>query len=169
MILLAATVPVTPFAAWIFPSLALSTLVNAGAIALIVPAAHLIRNTVRKEKAPFRLRYSGCTPVPGNDPTRHFGFVTEEITDGDPISRNFLPAASSIRALRKNSALSIRKLRESPEKFAKELDLYRRSGRRLDHLRRSLYDPDHPRPPPRACRTQSVGCHSASSHVNSVV
>lgn len=67
-------------------------------------------------------------PVPGDDLTRHFGFVAEEITDGDPISRNFLPAASSIRALKKNSALSIRNLRVSPEKYAKELDLYWRSG-----------------------------------------
>ena len=49
MILLAATVPVNPFAAWLFPSLALSTLVNAGVIALLVPAALLIRNTIRKE------------------------------------------------------------------------------------------------------------------------
>ena len=55
MILLAATVPVNPFAAWLFPSLALSTLVNAGVIALLVPAALLIRNTIRKEHAPFWL------------------------------------------------------------------------------------------------------------------
>lgn len=127
MILLAATVPITPFAAWIFPSLALSTLVNAGVIALIVPAALLIRNTIRKEKAPFWLRCSGM-PVPGDSLTRYFGFVAEEITDGDPIARTFLPAASSIRALKKNSALSIRNLRESPEKFSSELDLYRRAG-----------------------------------------
>ncbi|MDE2523333.1 MAG: hypothetical protein O0X93_09310 [Methanocorpusculum sp.] len=127
MILLAATVPVTPFAAWIFPSLALATLVNAGIIALIVPAALLTRNTIRKEQAPFWLRCSGM-PVPGETLTRHFGFIAEEITDGDPITRTFLPAASSIRALKKNSALSIRNLRESPEKFTRELELYQRCG-----------------------------------------
>ncbi len=128
MILLAATVPVTPFAAWIFPSLALSTLVNAGVIALVVPLVLLIRNTARKEKAPFWLMCSGM-PVPGYEITAHFGFVAEEITDGDPVTRKFLPAASSIRALKKNSALSIRNLREYPDKYKKELDLYRASGR----------------------------------------
>lgn len=127
LILLAATVPVTPFAAWIFPSLALSTLVNAGVIALVVPAALLIRNTVRKEKAPFWLMCSGM-PVPGDALTRYFGFVAEEITDGNPLSRTFLPAASSVRALKKSSALSIRNLREHPEQFAQELALYRKAG-----------------------------------------
>ena len=102
MILLAATVPVNPFAAWLFPSLALSTLVNAGVIALLVPAALLIRNTIRKEHAPFWLMCSGMQ-VAGDSLTRYFGFVAEEITDGDPISRRFLPAASSIRALKENS------------------------------------------------------------------
>ncbi|HJK65561.1 MAG TPA: prepilin peptidase [Methanocorpusculum sp.] len=128
MILLAATVPVNPFAAWLFPSLALSTLVNAGVIALLVPAALLIRNTIRKEHAPFWLMCSGMQ-VAGDSLTRNFGFVAEEITDGDPISRRFLPAASSIRALKENSACSIRNLREHPERFEKELELYRKAGR----------------------------------------
>ena len=110
------------------PSLALSTLVNAGVIALLVPAALLIRNTIRKEHAPFWLMCSGMQ-VAGDSLTRHFGFVAEEITDGDPISRRFLPAASSMNALKEDSACSIRNLREHPERFAKELDLYRRAGR----------------------------------------
>ena len=128
MILLAATVPVNPFAVWLFPSLALSTLVNAGVIALLVPAALLIRNTIRKEHAPFWLMCSGMQ-VAGDSLTRYFGFVAEEITDGDPISRRFLSAASSIRALKENSACSIRNLREHPERFEKELELYRKAGR----------------------------------------
>ncbi|MDV0443270.1 A24 family peptidase C-terminal domain-containing protein [Methanorbis rubei] len=127
MILLAATVPITPFAAWIVPSLALSTLLNASVIALLVPLALLIQNILRKEKAPFWLMCSGMQ-VPGDTITKHFGFVAEEITDGDPITREFLPASSSIRALKKNSALSIRNLRECPEEYASELDLYRRAG-----------------------------------------
>ena len=65
MILLAATVPVNPFAAWLFPSLALSTLVNAGVIALLVPAALLIRNTIRKEppSAKNTPRSGSCVPA----------------------------------------------------------------------------------------------------------
>ncbi|MDV0440874.1 A24 family peptidase C-terminal domain-containing protein [Methanorbis furvi] len=127
MILLAATVPVTPFAIWIVPSLALSTLLNAGVIALLIPLALLIQNILRRQKAPFWLMCSGM-PVSGDTITRHFGFVAEEITDGDEITREFLPASSSVRALKKSSALSIRNLREYPEKYANELDLYRRAG-----------------------------------------
>ena len=67
--------------------------------------------------------------VAGDSLTRYFGFVAEEITDGDPISRRFLSAASSIRALKENSACSIRNLREHPERFEKELELYRKAGR----------------------------------------
>jgi preflagellin peptidase FlaK len=47
------TVPMTPFAGWIVPSLSLSTLVNAGVIALIVPLVLLFWNLFRKKKRRF--------------------------------------------------------------------------------------------------------------------
>lgn len=127
MMLLSVTVPVTPFAASLFPSLALSSLVNAGVIALIVPVFLLLRNTLRKNHAPFWLMCSGM-PVPGESITQYFGFVAEEIADGDPVSRRFLPAASSIFSLQKSSGRSIRNLRESPDQYAADLARYRRAG-----------------------------------------
>ncbi|HJJ49976.1 MAG TPA: hypothetical protein O0X01_00410 [Methanocorpusculum sp.] len=128
LILLSLVVPVTPFAEWIFPSLALSSLVNGAVFALIVPIVFLIRNLAAKNKAPFWLMCSG-KPVPGDSITKYFGFVSEEITEKDGIiSRNFSRAHSSIRALRTQSEMSIRNLRENPDTYASNLDLYKKAG-----------------------------------------
>ncbi len=128
LILLSLVVPVTPFAAWIFPSLSLSTLVNGAVFALVVPVFFLVRNLVLKNRAPFWLMCSG-KPVPGESLTKYFGFISEEITEENGvISRKFCRAHSSISALRNQSDLSIRNLRENPEKYASKLALYRKAG-----------------------------------------
>ena len=128
MLLLSLMVPVTPFAAWIFPSLALSSLVNGAVFALIVPVVFLIRNLALKNKAPFWLMCSG-KPVPGDSITEYFGFVSEDITEENGvISRKFSRAHSSISALRTQSGMSIRNLREDPETYAQQLELYAKSG-----------------------------------------
>ena len=128
LILLSLVVPVTPFAEWIFPSLALSSLVNGAVFALIVPIVFLIRNLAAKNKAPFWLMCSG-KPVPGDSITKYFGFVSEEITEKNGIiSRNFSRAHSSIRALRTQSDMSIRNLRENPDTYASKLKLYKKAG-----------------------------------------
>jgi len=128
MILLSLAVPITPFADWIFPSLALSSLVNGAVFALIVPIVFLIRNIVLKNKAPFWLMCSG-KPVPGDAITNYFGFVSEDITEENGvISRKFCRAHSSIRALRTQSGLSIRNLREDPKTYARQLELYAKAG-----------------------------------------
>ncbi|HKL98248.1 MAG TPA: A24 family peptidase C-terminal domain-containing protein [Methanocorpusculum sp.] len=128
LILLSLVVPVTPFAEWIFPSLALSSLVNGAVFALIVPIVFLIRNLVAKNKAPFWLMCSG-KPVPGDSITKYFGFVSEEITEKNgTISRNFSRAHSSIRALRTQSDMSIRNLRENPDTYSSKLKLYKKAG-----------------------------------------
>ncbi len=128
LILLSLAVPVTPFAAWIFPSLALSSLVNGAVFALIIPVVFLIRNLASKNKAPFWLMCSG-KPVPGDSITEYFGFVSEDITEENGvISRNFSRAHSSIRALRTQSDMSIRNLREDPDTYASKLELYAKAG-----------------------------------------
>jgi len=128
MILLSLAVPITPFAGWIFPSLAISSLVNGAVFALIVPVVFLIRNLALKNKAPFWLMCSG-KPVPGDSITNYFGFVSEDITEENGvISRKFSRAHSSIRALRTQSDMSIRNLREDPDTFAAKLELYAKAG-----------------------------------------
>jgi archaeal preflagellin peptidase FlaK len=124
LILLALTVPVTPFAAYIFPSLAVSSIVNAGLIILIVPVFYLVSNIIHKNKAPFWLMCSG-RPVPGPEVTRYFGFIAEEITEtGDGIVRKFCPVSDAFSSLRTHSARMIRVLRENPEKYADDIARY---------------------------------------------
>ncbi|MDO5843961.1 MAG: A24 family peptidase C-terminal domain-containing protein [Methanocorpusculum sp.] len=129
MILLALVVPVTPFADWIFPSLAISSIINAGIVVLIVPVVSFIRNLISKNKAPFWLMCSGM-PVEGSSITKYFGFVSELITEEDgKINREFCRPRSSINALRESSSLSLRELRENPDKYKEQLDLYAKSGK----------------------------------------
>lgn len=129
MILLALVVPVTPFADWIFPSLAISTIINAGIIVLIIPIFSLIRNYVKGEKAPLWLMCSGM-PVDGKNITKFFGFVSEEITEEDgKIVRKFCKSKSSITALRESNHQSLRELRENPEKYKDELEIYAKAGK----------------------------------------
>lgn len=126
LILLSLTVPVTPFAAWTFPSLAVSAIVNASVLAALIPAALLLSNTLKNNHAPFWLKCSGL-PVPGSEITRHFGFIAEKLTDGDPLTREFLPARSSVRTLSKNPELIIRNLRDHPDTYAEQIELCRKA------------------------------------------
>jgi len=128
LILLSLTVPVTPFVAWIFPSLALSSLINAGILSLIVPVSFLIYNAIKKNKAPFWIRCSGF-PVKGEEITKHHGFIAEDIKveRNGTITRSFRRISRSVNALsKKSAALHTRKLRENPEEYKKELENYRK-------------------------------------------
>lgn len=126
MILICLTVPVTPFATWIFPSLALSSIINAGVVVLILPVVFLIRNLILRNRAPFWLMCSGM-PVEGKEVSKHFGFVSEEISQKDgAIVRRFCKPQSSVFALKNGSKLSIRELRENPDEYGELLELYAR-------------------------------------------
>lgn len=129
LILLSIAVPVTPFAAWIFPSLTVSSLINAGIVVLIVPVVCLILNLARGNRAPFWLMCSG-RPVPGDEVSRHFGFIAEDITEQDgAISRTFSPVSDAFSSLRRHSSKMTRMLAENPEEYASELALYAKAGR----------------------------------------
>lgn len=112
LILLSLAVPVTPFAAWIFPSLAVSVIVNAGVFSLIVPVACLLYNLGKKNYAPFWLMCSG-RPVSGAEVCRHFGFIAEN-QGGD---RRFVTFLESLTVLKTCPEKNIRNLRENPQDY----------------------------------------------------
>ncbi|HJJ48828.1 MAG TPA: hypothetical protein O0X39_07580 [Methanocorpusculum sp.] len=128
MILLSLAVPVTPFAAYYFPSLAVSSIINAGVLVLLVSLVLLLRNLIAKNKAPFWLMISGM-PVSGEKITKYFGFISEKIgrdKDGT-ITREFVRVTDTVTALKNGQ--SIRALREKPEDYTKELALYASAGK----------------------------------------
>ena len=123
LILLSLTVPVTPFAAYVFPSLAVSALVNAGVLTLFIPVVFLSYNIIRKNRAPFLLMCSG-RPVSGKSAKEQFGFVAETIyEDNGEIQKRFVSACDMIFSLRKNPERNTRHLREEPKKYAEMISL----------------------------------------------
>jgi hypothetical protein len=64
----------------------------------------------------------------GGDIPKQFGFIAEKIEEDNPIDREFLPAASSLHALKKKYRSFDPQPSRALEKYAKELELYRRDG-----------------------------------------
>lgn len=117
LILLSLTVPVTPFAEWIFPSLAVSTVVNAGVLTLAVPIFCLAYNIARKNRAPFWLMCS-ARPVRGSEVIKHFGFIAENIfEDKTGVQKSFVNLKDSLFSLRQSPRMNTRCLRDEPEKY----------------------------------------------------
>ena len=123
LILLSLTVPATPFAAYVFPSLAVSALVNAGVLTLFVPAIFLSYNIFRKNRAPFHLMCSG-RPISGSCAKDKFGFIAEDISEENgEVQKRFVSVCDMIFSLRKNPERNTRNLREEPKKYAEMISL----------------------------------------------
>lgn len=123
LILLSLTVPVTPFAAYLFPSLAVSALVNAGVLTLFVPVIFLSYNIISKNRAQFHLMCSG-RPVSGRCAKDKFGFIAEDISyENGEIQKRFVSTCDMVFSLRKNPERNTRHLREEPKKYAEMISL----------------------------------------------
>ena len=125
LVLLALTVPVSPFAESVFPSLALSSIVNACILSMIVPAVFLVYNAVKKNKAPFLTRASGF-PVNGAEILNYHGFIAEDVAEENDgtIRRTFAKLNAS--ALRTDKDKFLRNLRERQQAYRYEIGLYQR-------------------------------------------
>ena len=122
LVLLSLAVPVTPFAAWIFPSLAVSALVNAGILSLAVPLFCLGYNLCKGNRAPFWVMCSG-TPVPGSSVKGRFGFLAETVTEENGvIKKEFVRVRDSLFSLQ-SPMRHTRTFREHPEACADVLRL----------------------------------------------
>lgn len=125
LVLLSLAVPVTPFGTWIFPSLAVSALVNAGILSLAVPLFCLGWNLLNGNRAPFWLMCSG-TPVPGSSVKDRFGFIAETVTEENGvIKKEFVRVRDSLFSL-KSPMRHTRTFREHPEECADVLRLLER-------------------------------------------
>ena len=106
-----------------------SALTNAVILNLVTPVGFAILNAVRGNKAPFPYTFFGY-PVRGDSIENSFGFVMEDFREeGGELKRWFIPIRSALRRMVEGKGrIYTKHLKEHPERYGKELALYRRAG-----------------------------------------
>lgn len=136
LIFLCITVPAFPIEPlWgvpLFGFFPFSVLIDALVLNLAAPLVLFGCNLLHGNRAPLPYMFLGY-PVDGGEIRRHFGFVMEEIGEDEDgqIARRFLRLRTMLtRTVHGGERRMYTKdLREHPERYLAELDLYRRSGR----------------------------------------
>lgn len=107
-----------------------SVLVNALLLNLLAPVGLFLFNLWKGNKAPVPYLFMGF-PVEGRTIRNSFGFVMEEISEDDMgISRRFIGIRDSLGAtLRGERNRYTKELRDHPEDYRSELDLYAKAGK----------------------------------------
>jgi archaeal preflagellin peptidase FlaK len=133
LIFISFCVPTFPFTPLLgYPPLgflAFSALINALLLNLVAPLGIFIINIARGNRAPLMYMFFGF-PVRGDAIQKEWGFVMEdfEVKD-DRVSRKFIGFWDAIRRMYAGDGRVYTKdLREHPEKFTKELALYKKAG-----------------------------------------
>ncbi|MGA2934180.1 MAG: A24 family peptidase C-terminal domain-containing protein [Methanomicrobiales archaeon] len=106
-----------------------SALTNAVILNLVTPVGFAILNAVRGNRAPFPYTFFGY-PVKGDSIEHTFGFVMEDFREeGGELKRRFIPIGSALRRMVEGKGrIYTKHLKEHPERYGKELALYRRAG-----------------------------------------
>ncbi|WP_298667200.1 A24 family peptidase C-terminal domain-containing protein [uncultured Methanofollis sp.] len=109
-----------------------SVITDALLLNLVAPLALCVYNIVRGNRAPFPYMFFGY-PVEGAEIRKHFGFVMEEITEEEDgtVTRRFLKLRESLKRTVRGGErrMYTKDLREHPERYARELALYRKAGK----------------------------------------
>jgi archaeal preflagellin peptidase FlaK len=134
MIIISSTIPVFPVIpllgypviTFFFP---MSVLLNAVLLNLFVPLGLFVYNILKKNKAPLKYLFVGY-PVPGKEITDHFGFIIEEFEEKEGgLERKFLKFSSSIsRMVSGKRRMYTQDLRNNPDEYREELELYKKAG-----------------------------------------
>jgi len=125
-------IPVTGYPVFGFPPyvfLPFSVLFNAVVINLILPVAFFIMNVIRGNRAPLPYLFLGF-PVQGSTIEDQFGIVMEEFTEvNGELQRKFIGVGAAIKDLVSGGKrVYTKSLKEHPEKYRRELALYRKAG-----------------------------------------
>ncbi|HDS63320.1 MAG TPA: peptidase A24 [Methanofollis liminatans] len=109
-----------------------SVLVDALLLNLAAPLILFCYNLLRGNRAPFPSMFLGY-PVDGAEIQRHFGFVMEEIREDEngTLVRRFMRLREMLKRTVRGGErrMYTKDLREHPERYRKELALYRRAGK----------------------------------------
>jgi preflagellin peptidase FlaK len=109
--------------------LAFSALINALLLNLVAPLGIFIINLARGNRAPLMYMFFGF-PVRGDAIQKEWGFVMEDFEEKNgTVIRKFIGFWDAIRRMYASEGRVYTKdLREHPEKFVKELAIYRKAG-----------------------------------------
>lgn len=106
-----------------------SVLFNAVVLNLLLPVAFFFINIVKGNRAPLPYLFLGY-PVKGEDIADEFGIVMENFEEtGEGFTRSFIPVRTAIRdMLTGGNRIYTKSLKENPEKYRQELELYKKAG-----------------------------------------
>ncbi len=119
--------PLFGFPPYVF--LPFSVLFNAVVLNLLLPAGFFIMNIIRNNRAPLPYLFLGF-PVRGETIADEFGIVMEEFSEENGVlSRRFIGVGSAIKEMVTGGRrVYTKSLKEEPEKYQRELALYRKAG-----------------------------------------
>jgi preflagellin peptidase FlaK len=122
--------PLTPYFG--YPPLGFlpfTVLTNAVLLNLAAPAGIFMKNLIKGNHAPLPYMFFGF-PVDGSGIQKTFGFVMEDMHENDGVLvRNFVGIRESLRRmLLGEKRIYTKDLRLYPERYKKELALYRKAG-----------------------------------------
>lgn len=135
LMLIAVLIPAFPIVPYFgFPPIgqysffSFSVLINAVLINLLIPAGLFLVNLRRGSFAPFPYMFLGF-PVRSVDLPASFGVIIEEISETDTgIQRRFLKVGEAIGGMvRGTDRIYTRDLKEHPEKYKKEMAMYKKA------------------------------------------
>jgi preflagellin peptidase FlaK len=133
LIFISVCVPVFPFTPLLGSSplgfLAFTVLINALLLNLVTPVGIFIINICRRNRAPLMYLFFGF-PVSGERIQEGWGFVMEDFEEKEGrINRRFIGFFDAIRRMFAGEGrVYTRDLREQPEKYRRELAMYRKAG-----------------------------------------
>ena len=106
-----------------------SVLTNAVLLNLFAPAGIFVMNVAKGNHAPLPYMFFGF-PVDGKTIQNSFGFVMEDFEEGDSsLTRRFMGIRESLRRMFSGKGrIYTKDLRLHPERFKKEIGLYKKAG-----------------------------------------
>jgi preflagellin peptidase FlaK len=109
--------------------LAFSVLINALLLNLVAPLGIFVINLIRGNRAPLMYLFFGF-PVKGSGIQKEWGFVMEDFEENKGvIRRKFIGFRDALRRMFAGEGRVYTKdLREHPEDFVEELEMYRKAG-----------------------------------------
>jgi archaeal preflagellin peptidase FlaK len=109
--------------------LSFSVLINALILNLAAPIAIFIINIIRGDRAPLMYMFFGF-PVKGDQIQDAWGFVMEDFEEGTgAVNRKFIGFWDSIKRMYSGQdRVYTKDLREHPEEFHREIEMYKKAG-----------------------------------------